>query len=253
MEIDPVQEWQRLTAEYRQKYDGELLELARDCADLTQPAQQALGAEMRSRGLGDPANPKSVAPQKAPRELLQSPLALNNAPSDLTDNFAVGAFGARAPELVSDTPDSGDETDAPHEYTWKTELCELDTPEEAYQLQEVLNRAAIESWIRFNGFTYRYVPSMRDDFRMGLGGLQVLVAADQLDQARAIASQPIPQDIIEDSETEIPEYKVPKCPKCGAEDPILESVEPSNTWHCEQCDAQWTESPPAAAEESPKA
>jgi hypothetical protein len=39
MQIDPVQEWQRLTAEYREKYDGELLELARDYADLTEPAQ----------------------------------------------------------------------------------------------------------------------------------------------------------------------------------------------------------------------
>jgi hypothetical protein len=29
------------------------------------------------------------------------------------------------------------------------------------------------------------------------------------------------------------------CPKCGAVDPILESVEPTNHWHCEACDKRW--------------
>jgi ribosomal protein L37AE/L43A len=70
---------------------------------------------------------------------------------------------------------------------------------------------------------------------------RVLVAADQLDQARAIAAQPIPQDIVDDSKTGAPEYEVPKCPKCGAEDPILESVEQANHWRCEQCEVEWTE------------
>jgi hypothetical protein len=60
MQIDPVLEWQRLTAEYRQKGEEELLELARDFADLTETAQQALRQEMRSRGLGDPQSPRTM-------------------------------------------------------------------------------------------------------------------------------------------------------------------------------------------------
>ena len=72
----------------------------------------------------------------------------------------------------------------------------------------------------------------------------MLVAADQLEQARAIAAQPIPQEIIEESKTEVPEFELPVCPKCGAADPVLEGVDPVNTWRCEACGYEWTE--PAA-------
>jgi ribosomal protein L37AE/L43A len=242
MQIDPVQEWQRLTVEYREKGDEELLEIARDYADLTETAQQVLRSEMRSRSLGDPADPKSVAAlQSAQTEQQpQPPLALKNAPSDPVDDIAFGTFGRRAAELVPDTPDSRDESAVPHEYTWKTIFCACDEYKEAWQISEALRRAGIESWIERQGSMYA-IP-WAGEFMTG--ELQVQVAADQLDSARAVASQPIPKDIIEESETETPEYKVPKCPKCGAEDPVLEGVDPSNTWRCEQCDAQWTDIPP---------
>jgi hypothetical protein len=244
MQIDPVQEWQRLTAEYREKYDGELLELARDYADLTETAQQALRQEMRSRGMGDPENPKSISTlQSAPGKPSQSSLALGNAPwaGDPVD-IAFGAFGAQAPQPVPDTPETETEVDGPHEYTWKTPLCECYNREEAAQLQEALRRAGIESWFNFGGYTTSFVPETSQSVMFG--DIQVLVAADQLDQARVIAEKPIPQEIIDDSKIDVPEYVVPKCPKCGAEDTILEAVEPSNTWRCEQCDAQWTENLP---------
>ena len=251
MQIDPVQEWQRLTAEYREKYDGELLELVRDYADLTQSAQQALRAEMLSRGLGDPEKPKSVrAVQSAQSEPAQPPLALSNAPSDSDDDTVFGkVFGARPPEPVPDIPDAPDDAAVPHEYTWKTILCACDEYREAWRISEALRRAGIESWIERQGS--RYAIPWAGEFMTG--ELQVQVAADELETARAVASQPIPQDIIEESETEIPEYKVPKCPKCSAEDPILEEVEPSNTWRCEQCDAQWTETLPATGGANPEA
>ena len=239
MQIDPVQEWQRLTAEYRQKSPEELLELARDYADLTQPAQQALRSEMRSRGLGDPENPKSVAALRlAPREPLDAPLALINDRDPM--EIASGAFGALAPQPVPDTPDTGDEVDGPHEYTWKTPLCDCETNEEAQQLTGVLRQAGIDSWIQ----------QARE---FGRRDARVLVAADQLDQARAIAAQTNPQEIVEEEKEEVPEFVEPKCPKCGSEDVVLEGVDPENTWRCEQCDEQWTETSPANAEESPKA
>ena len=74
-----------------------------------------------------------------------------------------------------------------------------------------------------------------------VGNLQVLVAADQLDDAREIAARPIPQDVVDESRQEVPEYIPPKCPKCGAEDSVLESAEPTNSWLCEACGKQWTE------------
>jgi ribosomal protein L37AE/L43A len=245
MQIDPVQEWQRLTAEYREKYEGELLELARDYADLTQSAQQALRAEMLSRGLGDPEKPKSVKElQQAQREPTQPPLALKNTPwaGDSDDT----AFGAQAPEPVPDTPDAPDETAGPHEYTWKTLLCECGTSNQARRLVAALRQAGIDSWVDGPASGARYRSA-------SLAGPRVVVAADQLDQARAIAAQTNPQQIVEDEQEEVPEFVEPKCPSCGSEDVVLEGVDPENTWRCEQCDAQWTEISQASAAESPKA
>ena len=78
------------------------------------------------------------------------------------------------------------------------------------------------------------------------------VAADQLDQSQSIAAQFVPQKIVEDATEEVPEFVEPKCPKCGSDDVVLEGVDPENTWRCEQCDEQWTESAPAIAGEGPK-
>ena len=253
MQADPILEWQTLTDHYRKLGDDELRELAADFKDLTETAQQVLRAEMRSRGLGDPEKATSAP---------ESPSVVSNAPEIRRDDSALPvfdslpgrtalAFGSRHPGLVPDTPNSSDDDAGPHEYTWKTVLCECNTDEEAKQLKEVLHRAGIESWFNFGGYTTSIVPSISRSLQ--IGGIQVLVAADQLDQARIIAARPIPPEIVEESETEVPEFVPPSCPKCGASDPVLEAVDPANSWKCEQCGERWTESAAAGAEQPPKA
>jgi len=133
------------------------------------------------------------------------------------------------------------ETDAagkPIEYTWKVELCECELSIEAQQIAEALRRAGIQAWLN------------RSQFPSDLRGPIVYVAADQLDEARAVLANPIPQDIIDDSLAEIPEYAPPLCPACGAADPTLLSAEPSNSWECESCGKEWTEPPDDRAEAS---
>jgi hypothetical protein len=245
MQVDPVQEWQRLTAEYRQKFDNELLELARDYADLTEPAQQALWQEMRSRGLRDPADPRASVVKELPETNLTArpttdPIDERAAEVLGEQSAGVLGFGSRMPRLVPDTPDTDDKDDGPHEYTWKTFLCDCETNEEAQQLSRVLRQAGIDSWIQ----------QARE---FGRRNARVMVAADQLDQARAIAAQTIPQAIVEEEKEEPPEFVEPRCPKCGSDDVVLEGVDPENTWRCEQCDAQWTETLPATEGASPKA
>ena len=207
---------------------------------------------MRSRGLGDPeaASPEPLV-SNAPIAMNASPTAplpRNFAPeaSDSIMEHAALAFGARSPELVPDTPDAAKEDDGPVEYTWKTQLCECETSLEARELSEALKQAGIESWIESPASRSRYTG-------LGLSYPRVLVAADQLDQARAIAARPIPPEIVEESETEVPEFVPPSCPKCGASDPVLEAVDPANSWKCEQCGQRWTESASATAEQPPKA
>lgn len=232
MQATPIDEWQRLTAHYRELSDDELRELATDFNDLTEIAQQVLRTEMRSRNLGDPEAPPPASETQqswsVPRknfDLLTGPLTYIT-PDDPADQ----------------DKEENQEDDSPLDYTWKTLLCECNETAEALRLSEALRRAGIESWIE-----------AMPKYSIGVGNPRVLVAADQLEQARAIAAQPIPSKIVEESQTQIPDFVPPSCPNCGASDPVLEAVDPANSWKCEQCGERWTESAPAAAEQSPKA
>jgi hypothetical protein len=241
MQVDPAVEWRRLTEHYRAMSDDELRELAIEFADLTETAQQALRTEMQARGLGQP------------QELVYAPQfeSAPHATTDPGDDWTVSAdqsvdapgFFGRPPEIVPDTPGIDNEVGGPHEYTWKTVLCECDTSDQAQQLRGALKRAGIESWIEAAGAGSRYAG-------FGLASPRVLVAADQLDAARAIASQPIPQEIVDESKFEVPEYEPPVCPKCGDTDPVLDGIVPTNNWRCEQCGEEWTESADVLDEES---
>ncbi len=209
MQSDPFQDWQKLTDVYGKMYDDELRELAADSQDLTEMAQQVLRDEMKKRGLGTPR----------------------------TVDLAVNRPQPPAPQVVdpgadpSDPDDVPEEGALPHDYTWKTLLCECEERDEAWQISEMLRRAGIESWIEGPGSRYA----------MGLNNPSVMVAADQLDEARVIAESPIPQDIIDLSKMQVPEFELPVCPKCGDGNPVLEGVEPANSWRCEACGNEWSD------------
>lgn len=243
MQNDPLVEWQRLAETYSKMYDDELLQLAADSGDLTEQARQALGDEMRKRGIELPrardfarttfGNPISM-PASMPNPMLgREATALGVDPD--------------APKLVSDHGESGDEQDGPHDFTWKTLLCECEDQERAWQVYEVLRLAGIESWIERPGARHAVVWN-----EQMVGGLQVQVAADQLEQARAIIANPIPQEIVEQSKMQMPEFELPVCPKCGAGDPVLEGVDPVNTWRCESCENEWAEAPADPKDEPEK-
>jgi hypothetical protein len=204
---DPNEQWRRLTEHYAQMLDGELLRLAGQYGDLTETARQVLRDEMLKRGLGDPTKPAEV----------QTP----------------GRFRfERGVELEGDEDCAGDaeDGDGPHEYTWKTELCECENREQAWQIFRALEHAGIESWIRPPGYG-----------AMGSTYYLIQVAADQLDEAKKVIAQPIPQEIVEESRIEVPEYAAPKCPGCGDPEPTLLEAEPANRWGCEVCGREWAD------------
>jgi ribosomal protein L37AE/L43A len=212
MQADPIAEWQRLTELYREMTDGELEELDADKADLTEIAQQVLRDEIRKRGL----------------DKLDKPSGPNNE-ADASKRFGISPWNRHGYSPTGEKA-AGDD-DLPVEYTWKTPLCECEGPEMAWQIQEVLRQAGIESWIDRPG--YYEAP--------GIGDRRIVVAADQLEKACAILAKPIPEEIVEQSKMEIPDYEPPVCPSCGAKEPILESADPVNSWRCERCGKQWTE------------
>ncbi|MGD0683105.1 MAG: hypothetical protein ABR990_13765 [Terracidiphilus sp.] len=209
MQADPITEWQRLTQLYREMNDGELEALDADSADLTEVAQQVLRDEIKKRGLNEPRGP--------------------NKEADGSESLA-------APQMDGDADSSEDggatgESELPPEYTWKTFLCEREDPEETWQVREVLRQAGIESWLENPGY---YVAP-------GIGTPRIMVAADQFEEACKILAKPIPQEIVEQSKMQIPDYEPPTCPSCGAKDPVLESADPVNAWRCESCGKQWTD------------
>jgi hypothetical protein len=215
MQANPIEEWQRLSELYREKSEEELRELADDFADLTETAQQVLRNEIRKRSMGDPgAHP-----------IAQNHADLSGAASNPP---ATVHWEPQSPQDDSEADQEG--IDQPHEYTWKTQLCECDDRVQAWQLAEALRQAGIESWIEQPGSGWI------------IGSPRILVAADQLDQAHSIAAQPISQEIVDQSKMYPPEYEPPACPQCGAKDPVLEGVDPFNSWRCEACGKQWTES-----------
>lgn len=223
MQRDVGKEWERLTRLYGDKSDEELSELAAGFADLTEIAQQVLRDELRKRRLAEPgAADAQQAEDRQPRfGRWREALATQDRERVTEDSEPEDGT-----EREEDEPDGeGDVA-----YTWKTLLCTCEESELAWQIREVLQRAGIESWIE--------APNAN---AMGVSGPRILVAADQLEEARTIAERPIPQEIIDQSRVKVEDFVPPSCPKCGAMDPLLDSVDPTNTWHCEVCDAQWSE------------
>jgi hypothetical protein len=241
MQSDPVAEWRRLTDYYHSLIDEELVHLAMQFGELTGAAQQVLRGELHSRGLGDPETINGTPGRSGPG-FSASGAGAASRPVGFSVPPRLGSerstFEPSAAERAQPAPDdpaafsedtgSADEDAGPREYTWKTLLCECEEWKQAWQLGVALGRAGIDNWpesARSTGQLYS----------------RIYVAADQLEQARAIASQPIPQDIVEDSNVEPGEYVLPTCPACGAADPVLESADPANTWRCEICGGEWTE------------
>lgn len=218
MQIDPVAEWQRISEVYRSMYDDELINLAHDAQDLTDTARQALDMELKKRGLGDLSNARPARITPEPRRERRAALLGNQG---------------GAPQLILDyrTPQ---DTEPPLEYTWKTLLCECESMVQAQMLREFLRRGGVESWMdgQSTGFRHKGVEFPNP---------KVLVAADQLGQARAIMANPIPKSIFEELKTDMPEFQSPKCPHCGIGDPALEGVDRFNSWRCESCGYQWTD------------
>jgi hypothetical protein len=208
MQGDPAAEWQRLTRFYEEKSDEELLELAEDFGNLTEVARQVLRDEMRKR--------KLEAPGTAP--------VADNSP-------AFGGSRAGGEQLIATEADAS-AGGASDDAVSRAYLCECEDEDQVNQLSEALRRAGVESWVES---PHAQIPDS------AFAVSRIFVRADQIAMARAVASRPIPPDIIDETTAPGEDFRAPVCPKCGAADPLLESVEPENTWRCEACGARWSD------------
>jgi hypothetical protein len=226
MAMDPMSEFAELRQNYEQMLDGELEELDRDKNDLSPTAQGVLLEELKKRGLGAWGKRES---EKVERK------SVDEAGSDDGDESDEPAPAADA---VYD--ERGQFVDTSGKvFTYKTLLCECNEVEWAYQLNELLRRNGIDSWVSVPG-RGRNDPGLPT---------KVEVGADQLEQAKIVIAQPMPQEIIkmfQEMNEDVQEFEIEHCPACGAEDPTLEGVEPVNQWLCESCGHTWSDEAPAA-------
>lgn len=210
-----MEEWRRLTELYGEMGEVEIRELADQINDLTPDAQQVLRDELKKRGIS-PTSPFSTAFPASPKYVRDGRTIIDSVPAS-----------AELPER-----DDQDANDSAVDYTWKTPLCACKDLREASAIARVLKGAGLESWI-----------DAPKPYYSDPTGPRVMVAADQLEQGREVLSKPIPQEILDDLDAEAssPTYVLPVCPKCGAADPTLESVESSNNWLCESCGNSWSD------------
>ena len=69
---------------------------------------------------------------------------------------------------------------------------------------------------------------------------RVAVAPADAERAATSLSEPIPEEFRILVRTR-DQFVVPTCPGCGATDPLLEEIEPTNKWRCEVCDRVWVD------------
>jgi ribosomal protein S27E len=78
-------------------------------------------------------------------------------------------------------------------------------------------------------------------------GPRVVVTPKDAARAAAIFSQLSTGKLTEEPlEATDAEFVVPRCPACGSEETVLESVDPVNNWQCEDCGHTWLEEPVSA-------
>ena len=132
-------------------------------------------------------------------------------------------------KLPNNANDSDSEIDrfadlAPEDCTW-----EFSEAEDALAASEALRAAGIENSV--------ILP--RSD-TLDMRPPRIAVSPEDVEKTEAILSKPIPEEFRTLVRTR-GEFVVPSCKKCGAADPVLESIEPANEWRCEVCGYTWTD------------
>jgi hypothetical protein len=72
-------------------------------------------------------------------------------------------------------------------------------------------------------------------------GPRVVVKPKDAERASEILSAPLSETLTAEADEAQAEYDVPRCPACGGEEIVLESVDPVNQWLCDGCGHTWLE------------
>jgi rubrerythrin len=121
---------------------------------------------------------------------------------------------------------------------WK--YAALACPECVFEFDEENAASAAHMALAEAGIESVAVPHQETKF--DLRGPRVVVAPEDAERAASILAQPTVERLKGDAEAMMAEeFHEPACPACGAEESVLESVEPANLWRCDVCGEVWME------------
>ncbi|MGH9495416.1 MAG: hypothetical protein ACRD3B_10495 [Candidatus Sulfotelmatobacter sp.] len=220
--IDPDQEQRRLEAFYAGQMDGELEQVAGQAYELTDPARQALRAELAKRGL----TPAFIEQVPAPPEPEPQP----------------GDPPPPEPPVEEEFPSE----DGVLEVRDMVTIRQFRDLPEALLAKGSLDSAGIHSALLDENIV------RLDWFWSNLmGGIKLRVDAEDAADAEEVLSQPIPENF---DVTGIGEYQQPHCPKCNSLDVNFHELDPAayltlainvpipihrRAWRCRSCKAEW--------------
>jgi hypothetical protein len=137
---------------------------------------------------------------------------------------AVQAVSVPVDTVEAESALHGFAANAPQECTF-----EFTDMEDALLAQSVLRSAGIESVVPTSEIGAIDTP-------------RLIVGPLDAQSAELILSRPDAQGATSSEDALFP---MSVCPKCGAPDPLLESVEPTNRWRCEACSHTWQDADPS--------
>jgi hypothetical protein len=222
--IDSEQERRRLAEFYAGQLDGELEKVAREGYELSEPAREALRAELAKRGL-DIELVEAIPPVRSRRLPVHGPMPGDPPPRKPMEELPAGELELR--EMV-------------------TVRRFRDLPE-ALIAKGSLDSAGIEcalvneNLVRLDWFWSNL-----------MGGVKLDVDPDDVEAANEILSQPIPEHL---EVSGVGDYEQPSCPKCGSRDVNFREIAPvayvtmmlgnfpipvhRRAWRCHTCDVEW--------------
>ena len=221
--IDPEKERRRLAEFYAGQLDGELEKVADQAYELTEIAREALRAELAKRGL----TPKFVDQARIVVKKKTEPQPGDPPPPE---------------------PPAEEFSSADSELNFRTMIPIRkfrDLPE-ALLAKGSLVSAGIECALVDDNIV------RLDWFWSNLmGGVKLLVDAEDVAEAEDVLTQPIPENI---DVSGMGEYEQPRCPKCKSLDVNFRELDPSaylsmmigvplpfhrRAWRCHSCKAEW--------------
>jgi len=225
--IDPEQERKRLAEFYSGQLDGELEKVAGEAYELSDLAREVLRAELAKRGLtvelaANPPFPIKPAPRPGDPPAEEEPAE---------------------PEVsTQEAPTYSPDGDV-HDLVMLRKFRDLP---EALLAKGSLESAGIECTLADDNMV-----RMDWFYSNAIGGIKLLVTAENAPEAELVLCQPIPERL---DVSGIGEFEQPKCPKCGSLDVSFQELQSSaylsmvinvpipfhkRAWRCHSCDVEW--------------